>query len=114
MSAFTDSQAELSACQSAETGVAQVATIGTQKVAAVIREAMFDEIVVSGGVAENGGQVVTITKALLTDFADTRKYPNAQPPKYTAMEVFGVKMQVLGVNESNGILTITGGDPAKE
>lgn len=112
--AFAACQAELAACQSAEFGSVCVATIGPQTVAAVIREASFDEIVVAGGLAENGGQIVTITKALLTSFADPLVYPQSQPPKFTPMSVFGVEMFVLGVNESNGILTITGGDPAKD
>jgi len=85
------------------------ATIGTQTVAAVIAENPFNSVVLPGGQSESGSQLVMIKKSLLTSFAS---FPNGEPPiNITPTIVRGVAAYVLGVNERDGILYITTGNP---
>lgn len=115
MSRTTDAHDRTAAAQARWTGLACEATIGTQTVSATIYENGFQDIFApnGGGISQSGMQMISVTKSLLTDFADTVKYPNGEPPKNTTPTVIrGVEAFVLNVNERDGIFYITTGDPA--
>ena len=107
--AFASAHDELAACQSAEYGTACVATIGTQTVSAVIGAIAFQDELVAGGIATSGSHIVAVKKSLLTDFS---AQPNGEPPKFTATTIRGISAVVLDVDERDGILYITTGDPS--
>ena len=111
--AFASALDELVACQSAEYGTACVATIGTMAdVPCVIGANVFTDEIADGGIAQRGTQVLQVKKSLLTDYSDTVKFPNGEPPKFTPTIVRGQAMVVLDVDERDGIFYITTGDPS--
>ncbi len=115
LNAFASAHDELAACQSAEFGAACEAKIGTQTVAAVIYENGMQDIFApsGGGIAQSGTQMIAVKKSLLTNYADTLKFPNGEPPKNkTPTVIRGIEAFVLDVNERDGIFYITTGDPA--
>ncbi len=110
--AFASAHDELAACQSAEYGTACVATIGTMtSIACVIGTNAFGDVLLPGGVGESGSQMLAVKKSLLTDYADTVKYPNGEPPKFTPVTVRSQAHVILDVDERDGIFYITVGDP---
>jgi hypothetical protein len=109
---FTNCLAELAACESAEFGTPCVATIGTQEVACVLLEEPFNSEIVEGGTTQGGQQLIMVSKALLTSFADE---PNGEPPiNDTPTIVLGIEAFVLNVTNRLGVLYITTGFPAAQ
>ena len=82
-----------------------------QSIACVIGTNAFGDVLLPGGVGESGSQMLAIKKSLLTDYADTVKYPNGEPPKFTPVTVRGQDHVILDVDERDGIFYITVGDP---
>jgi len=73
--------------------------------------AFGDVLLPGGGGGESGSQLLAIKKSLLTDYADTVKFPNGEPPKFTPVTVRGQDHVILDVDERDGIFYITVGDP---
>jgi len=71
----------------------------------------FGDVLLPGGGGESGSQLLAIKKSLLTDYADTVKFPNGEPPKFTPVTVRGQDHVILDVDERDGIFYITVGDP---
>lgn len=108
--------AELAACQGTERGTPALITIGegdeAQTVACVIQTDQFNSAFPTdgGGETESGIQQVMVQKSLLTPGAD---WVNGEPPiNYTPTSIDGVSQYVIGVNQIQGVLYITTGQPA--
>lgn len=78
------------------------ARVAGTDVDAVIGELSFDEILVAGGIAENGGFEVQIASSALSGL----------PDEGTEVIVGGVTHYVLRRRNANGIYTLVCGDPA--
>ena len=112
MSPTTDAHDRLVTSQARWTGLSCVATIGTMSaIPCVVGMNAFGDVLLPGGVGESGSQMLAIKKSLLTDYADTVKYPNGEPPKFTPVTVRGQDHVILDVDERDGIFYITVGDP---
>ena len=102
MSDFTDAFADLYEAQTESCGVSRTITIGAVTASAIVSPLTTDEVIVAGGIGDNGGYSAQV---LVSDFA-TR-------PAKNATVTFGAStLYVLQISESNGIYTLTMGDPA--
>jgi hypothetical protein len=87
------------------TGVKEFILIDGRKVEALVSEIRADEAIISGGIAQAGGFRCQVA---CSEFADP-------PAKFTEITVRGNDLQVLSVNDVNGVVyDLTAGDPASE
>lgn len=85
-------------------GERKKATVSGLEVDAIIGELTFDEILVAGGIAENGGFEIQVAASLL---------PGGRPADLSPVIVAGRTLYILQpVRNANGIYTLTCGDPS--
>ena len=105
VSELDDAFSELKAARAEVLGYVESVLLNGKKVEAVVSEITADEVLISGGIAQQGGFHVQISQRSVSE----------PPRKGDPIECRGQELQVASVNDINGVTyDITAADLAAE